>query len=97
MFSPTSRPYSIKLNTNYPWVKGIQFCSNKGPAPLQRGDNHKNIEIGLGQLIIFCRTTEPILTRLRIHLPWAMGIQVYSYDWDCYSRRGGNSKRVKIH
>jgi hypothetical protein len=26
-----------------------------------------------------------------------MGIQVYSYDWDCYSRRGGNSKRVKIH
>jgi hypothetical protein len=26
-------------------VKGIQVCSNKGPGPLQRGDNHKN---GLG-------------------------------------------------
>jgi hypothetical protein len=23
-------------------VKGIQVCSNKGPGPLQRGDNHKN-------------------------------------------------------
>jgi hypothetical protein len=32
----------IKLGKNYPWVKGILNCSNKGPAPLQRGDNHKN-------------------------------------------------------
>jgi hypothetical protein len=38
----TSRPNSIKLGTNYPWVKGIQVCSNKGPGPLQRGDNRKN-------------------------------------------------------
>jgi hypothetical protein len=42
-FSRTSRLNSIKLNTNYVWVKEIQVCSNKVPCPLQRGDNHKNI------------------------------------------------------
>jgi hypothetical protein len=45
-FSRTSRPTSIKLGTNYPWVKGIQDYSNKGSGPLQRGDNHKNVEMG---------------------------------------------------
>jgi hypothetical protein len=25
-------------------MKGIQVCSNKGPGPLQRGDNHKKSE-----------------------------------------------------
>jgi hypothetical protein len=40
-------------------VKGIQV-SNKGPGPLQRGNNHKNIKMGLGHLnIFFPRTTEP--------------------------------------
>jgi hypothetical protein len=47
-FSRTSRPNSIKLGTNYPWVKGIQISSNKGPGPLQRGDNHKNEKNGMG-------------------------------------------------
>jgi hypothetical protein len=42
-FPRTSRPKSIKLITNYPWLKGIQVCSTKGPGPLQRGDNHKNV------------------------------------------------------
>jgi hypothetical protein len=41
-FSRTSRPISIKLSINYTWVKGILNCSNKGPGPLQRGDNRKN-------------------------------------------------------
>jgi hypothetical protein len=36
----------IKLNTNYPSVKGIQVYSNKGPSPLQRGDNPKNVKMG---------------------------------------------------
>jgi hypothetical protein len=45
IFSRTSRPNSIKLGTNYPWVKGIQVYSNKGPCPLQRGDNHKNVKM----------------------------------------------------
>jgi hypothetical protein len=38
-------PFSIKLGTNHPWVKGILNCSNKLPGPLQRGDNHKNAKI----------------------------------------------------
>jgi hypothetical protein len=96
-FSITSRPKSIKLGTNYPWMKGIQVCSNKGPDPLQKGDNHPNIEMGLVHLIIFFRTTGPILTRLRIIHLWGKGIQVCSNEGDCPSPRGGNSKRVRIH
>jgi hypothetical protein len=36
----------MKLGTNHPWVNGILHCSNKGPGPLQRGDNYKNAEMG---------------------------------------------------
>jgi hypothetical protein len=39
-------------------VKGIQVLSIKGPGPLQRGDNHKNIKMGWGHLKIF-RTMKP--------------------------------------
>jgi hypothetical protein len=46
IFSRTSRPVSIKLGTNHSWIKGILNCSNKGPGPLQRGDNHKSAKIG---------------------------------------------------
>jgi hypothetical protein len=61
-FSRTSRPKSIKPGINHPWVKGMQVCSNKGPGPLQRGDNHKNDNIGWGHLkIFFSQTTEPDL------------------------------------
>jgi hypothetical protein len=42
----TSMPISIKLGINHPWVKGILNCSNKGPGPLQRGDNLKNAKWG---------------------------------------------------
>jgi hypothetical protein len=42
IFSRTSRPISINLGTNHPWVKEILDCTNKGPCPFQRGDNHKN-------------------------------------------------------
>jgi hypothetical protein len=45
-FSRTSRTISIKLGTNHPWVTGIPNCSNKGPDPLQRGDNYKNAKMG---------------------------------------------------
>jgi hypothetical protein len=45
-FSRTSRPISIKLGTKHPWVKGILNCSNKGPGPFQRGDNHKMQKFG---------------------------------------------------
>jgi hypothetical protein len=59
IFSRTSKPISIKLYTNHPWVKGILNCSSKGPGPLQRGDNYKNAKMGWGHLKIFSRTTEP--------------------------------------
>jgi hypothetical protein len=42
IFSRTSRSISIKLDENHCWVKGFLNCSNKGPGPLSRGDNHKN-------------------------------------------------------
>jgi hypothetical protein len=91
----TSWPNSIKLGTNYPWVKGIQVCLNKGPGPLQRGNNHKNVKIWWGHLKIFLsRTTGPILTRLGIDHPYVKGVQVYSYQGDNPSPRGDNSERV---
>jgi hypothetical protein len=34
---------------------GILNCSNKGPCPLQRGDNLKNAKMGWGHLKIFSR------------------------------------------
>jgi hypothetical protein len=34
-------------------VKGIRVSSNKGPGPLQRGDNHRNVKMGCGNLKIF--------------------------------------------
>jgi hypothetical protein len=45
IFSRTSEPNSINLGTHYPWVKGIQVSSNKGPCPPLRGDNHKNVKM----------------------------------------------------
>jgi hypothetical protein len=38
--SRTSRPNSMKLGTNHPWVKEI-LDYDKGQGPLQRGDNKK--------------------------------------------------------
>jgi hypothetical protein len=79
-------------------VKGIQVCSNKGPGPLQRGDNNKNVKMGWGHLkILFSRTTGPILTRLGTNHPWKERIPVSLREWDSPSQRGGNSERVKIH
>jgi hypothetical protein len=46
------------------------FFSNKGPDPLQRGDNHKNVKMGWGHLKIFSsRTNGPILIRLSTNHP----------------------------
>jgi hypothetical protein len=79
-------------------VKGIQVCSNKGPGPLQRGDNNKNVKMGWGHLkIFFSRTTVPILTRLGTNYFWMKGIQDCSKERDSPSPRGDNSERVKIH
>jgi hypothetical protein len=56
IFSRTSRPISIKLGINHPWVMGILNSSNKGPGPPQREDDYKNAKMGWGH---FSRTTEP--------------------------------------
>jgi hypothetical protein len=45
------------LGTYCPWVKGIQVCSVKGPGPLQRGDDHKNVKMGWGHLKVLFFTT----------------------------------------
>jgi hypothetical protein len=58
IFSRTSRPISFKLGINHSWVKGILNCSNKGPGPLQSGDNLKNAKMGWVHLKIFSRTRE---------------------------------------
>jgi hypothetical protein len=56
--------------------EGIQVCSNKGPGPLQRGDDLKNVKIGWGLLkIFFSRTTGLILTRLGTSHPWEKGLK----------------------
>jgi hypothetical protein len=95
IFSTTSWPNSIKLGTNYPWVKGIQVCSIKGPGLLQRGDNHKNVKMGWGPLKIFSRTTGPILTTLHKS---SLGVyQVCSNEGDNSSLRGDYRKRIKMH
>jgi hypothetical protein len=46
IFSRTSRPIPMKLSVNHAWAKGILNCSNKGPIPLQRGDNYNNAKMG---------------------------------------------------
>jgi hypothetical protein len=45
-FSRTRRPISIRLGTNYLWVKVNQVSSNKGLGLFQREDNHKNVKMG---------------------------------------------------
>jgi hypothetical protein len=97
-FFRTSWPNSTKLGTNYPWVKGSQVYSIKGPGPLQRGDNHKNVKMGLGHLkIFFSRTIGLMLTRLGTSHCWVKGIQVCSKERDSPYPRGDNSERVKMY
>jgi hypothetical protein len=79
-------------------MKGIQVCPDKGPGPLQRGKNHKNVKMGWGHLKIFSsRTTGPILNRLGTNHPWVTGVQVCSKEGDNPMPRGDNSERVKMH
>jgi hypothetical protein len=40
-------------------MTGSKVCLNKGPDPLQSGDNYKNAKTGWGVLKIFSRTTGP--------------------------------------
>jgi hypothetical protein len=77
---------------------GIQVCSNKGPGPFQRGDNHKNLKMGWGRLkIFFYITTGPSLTRLGTNHSGEKRILVCSSKGDIPSPRADNNKGVKIH
>jgi hypothetical protein len=88
----------MKLGTYYRCLKGIQVCSNNGPGPLQRGDNHKNVKMEMGySKIFFSRTTGPILTRLGTNHFWVKRIQDCSKKGDSHSPRGENSETLEIH
>ena len=64
LFSRTNRPTSIRLDADYPCLKAIQVCLYIGTDPHQRGNNHKNANIGKGHLkILFSRTNN--LEKLR--------------------------------
>jgi hypothetical protein len=79
-------------------VKEIQVCLNKGPVPLQRGDNHKNVKIGVGSFNNLPQNHWASLNRLGINHHWGKGIQVSSNEGNPSRRRGTcSSKRVKIH
>ena len=43
--SRTTEPFSTKLVTKHPWVKGIQVCSNEWPRPFPRSDNCEKAKI----------------------------------------------------
>jgi hypothetical protein len=59
-FSKTSRPISIKIDANYPCMKEIQVCLDKGTNPYQMEDNHKKWKYRLGHLkILFSRINDP--------------------------------------
>jgi hypothetical protein len=58
-------------------MKGIPVCANKGPGPLQRGDNHKNVKMEWGHLEIFSRTTGLSLTRLGTNHP--LGEEIFNF------------------
>jgi hypothetical protein len=59
IFSKTNRFISIKLDANYPSMKGIQVCFDKETNPHQREDNHKNANIWWIHLkILFSRTND---------------------------------------
>jgi hypothetical protein len=55
-------------------MKGIQVCLIKGPGPLQRGDNDKNVKMGWDHLKIL----------LQNH--WAK----FNQTWHKSSLRGGD-------
>ena len=99
IFSRTTGPISTKLGEKYPWVKGIQVCSNYRPYNSQRGDNWEILNINW-QLLkgFFSRTTRPHSTKFSTKYPWVNEIQVCSNDWSRLPfPREDNYEKAKIH
>jgi hypothetical protein len=95
--SRTTGTISIKLGTNYPWIKGIKVCSNKGPNPFQREDNQKNIKNAVGSFKNLLKN-HWINFKLTYHkLFWGEGIQVCSNEEGRLSQSGDNGERVKVN
>jgi hypothetical protein len=72
----------------------LKKISNKGPGPLQRGDNHKNVKMVWCHLKIFF--SRPILIRLGTNHSWRERIQICLNEGNCHPPGGDNSKRVKL-
>ena len=86
-FSRTMGLISIKLGTKYPWVKGIQVCSNEGPRSFPRGNNYEVVKIHWQNLkIFFSRTTEPISNKFGTKHPWVKGIQFFQMKGPPFSK-----------
>ena len=98
VFSKTTGPFSTKLGTKNPWVKGFQVINIRGSAHSQRGDNYE-----IGKLnwqiwkIVFSKTTEPSSTIIGTKHPWVKGIQVCSNEGLRSFPRGDNYEIAKIH
>jgi hypothetical protein len=57
-------------------VKDIQVCSNKGSCPLQRGDNHKKLKMGVGSFDnLFLQNHWANFNQTRINHPWGRGFK----------------------
>ena len=95
-FSRTTWPFSTKLVTMHPWVKGIQVCLNKGPCSFSRADNYKMVKIHRQiSKIFFSRSTEPFSTKLGTKHPWVKVIQVYSNEGPRLFPRADNYEIAK--
>ena len=81
------------IHTNYPWLKGIQVCSNEGPRPFPRGDNNEIAKIHWQILkIIISRTTGPILTKF-----WTNHIKFEQMERPNIFTTGDNNKIARVH
>ena len=67
---------STKLKAKYPWVKGIQVCSNEEPHPFH-GNEIAKIH-WQNWRIFLSRTTGPISTKLGTKHPWVKGIHDFT-------------------
>jgi hypothetical protein len=70
-------------------MKGNQVCPNKGPGSLQRGDNHKNVEMGVGLFKNLLENHWANFNQTWHKSSLGEGVQVCSNE--------GDSPRVKIH
>jgi hypothetical protein len=67
LFPKTRWLISIKIDANYPCIKGIQVCLDKGTDPYQRGDDNKNANIGWPVSKKSCSQEPMIQKRLTLH------------------------------